>query len=328
MNRRTKRKIRVGVHTSADERARVIKTASIVIAAMVLVIILTVIWGNALGKKAQGAGDVTVADETTAQIEDGKTTSPIVPGLIIPPSTFNPNSVPVIQADYITLSSYQKIDWGERAITLKSSGVKAVSLILYYGGGTLNYSSKTAQALFYQSADTSKTNLYEAIGVLGVSGIHTSGCFYLNYLKSSTPSLKAINRSYEAALIAEAVDAGFSDILVFGYPATTTGAMEAAKLVSAVYELKNNAVIGFAIPHEAISTADAGGIFSEFAGYAKFLAIDFTTIKTEDMLIAEINKSADYIKSYNIRVVIPSSLEAVSARFEEMGIKNWQVVPE
>ena len=184
-----------------------------------------------------------------------------------------PDGVPIINGNII-LSSSRTINWGERATELKLNRTSAVSLILYYtegGRGIPNFSSKTAQAMKEQATDNSKANLFEVVGVLDIAGIHTSGCFYINYTSNATRELVSIYRAYEAALVAEAVDAGFSDILLFGFNADTADAAEAARFIGAVRELEDESdriaiprrgkrLAGvFALPHRRVSARPLGG---------------------------------------------------------------------
>ena len=52
MNRRLRRKLRVGAHMSAEKSAKIWKTVLLVLSALLILIVLTVIWGNSLKKKA------------------------------------------------------------------------------------------------------------------------------------------------------------------------------------------------------------------------------------------------------------------------------------
>jgi hypothetical protein len=327
MNRRLRRKVRVGVHSAAEEKSKFGKITLFVLVILTAVVILTVVWGNYLKRKAAEIGD---GDINNSSIAASNITASIIAdnsAHTLPKSSYSAASVPVINAKYITLSSYQDINWGDRAASYKLNGISAVSLVLYYGGGTLNFSSKTAQAMGFQASSTTKTNLHEAIGVLDVAGIYTSGCFYVNYTTKSTPELISVYRTYEAALISEAVDAGFSDILLFGYGTNESAAIEASLLISEVHELKKDAVLGVAIPYKAVESSSADKIFADFAASAKFLAIDFSGVKDEAALLGEIDNVKSYIKKYNLRIVLPDSLSASAGKLDEAGYKNWQIVP-
>jgi hypothetical protein len=329
MNRRLRRKVRVGVHSTAEERSKFGKITIFVLVVLTAVVILTVVWGNYLKRKASEIGDGSIETQNLA--------SNNITGSInfenngsahtLPKLNYSASGVPVTNAKYITLSSYQDINWSARASSLKTEGTSAVSLVLYYGGGTLNFSSKTAQAMDYQAKDNGKTNLHEAVGVLDVAGIYTSGCFYINYMTKSTPELIGIYRAYEAALISEAVDAGFSDILIFGYGTSESAAIEASLLISGVHDLKKSAVLGVAIPYSALNCSSSDKIFENFAASSKFLALDLTAMKDESALMAVVEKAKSLIKKYNLRLVLPDSLSGVTDQLDEAGYANWQIVP-
>lgn len=237
MNRRLRRKLRVGAHKSAEKSAKFGKIALIVFLGFVLLVVLTVIWGNSLRKKAEESKNA----DSNESFTDTDSSSLTTDRNNLPLPVFNPAHVPQINGEYIILSSSRPIDWGERAAELKMKGTSAVSLMLYYiegGRGVLNFSSKTAQALGEQAESNGKANLFEVVVKLDKEGIHTGGCFYINYTSKPTPALVGIYRSYEAALAAEAAQAGFSDILLFGFNTDETAAKEAARFIGAVRELE------------------------------------------------------------------------------------------
>lgn len=327
MNRRFRRRVRLGVHSGSEERMKMIKIAAVVAAVLALIIILSVIWGNALKRKAEESQneDDGVNDQIsdTQSDDNGKEDKEE----ILPPSNYNAAAVPVVNAGYITLSSYQGIDWGSRASTLKGNGVSAVSLVLYYDGGTLNFNSKTAQAMGFQDSSTTKTNLYEAMGVLNISDIHSSGCFYSDYLSKGTPEVKSVYRAYEAALIAEAIEAGFSDILIFGFSADYESALEAGRLVEAVRNLEKGAKIGFVLNCNGRSVADTEAAFRNFSSVADFLAIDLCSVGSEAEIYPEIERLSAIIKSYNLRIVFSESFTDAKEGLRARGYFNWQIVP-
>jgi len=327
MNRRFRRRVRLGVHSDPEERMKLIKTIAVIAAALVLIIVLSVIWGNALKKKAE-----------ESQNDDNKTGEHISDNLssntpskekehVLPPSSYDAATVPTVNAGYVTLSSYQGIDWGERASSLKSNGVSAVSLVLYYDAGILNFSSKTAQSLGFQESSTTKTNLYEAIGVLNISDIHSSGCFYVNYLNKTSPEVLSVYRAYEAALIAEAFAAGFSDVLIFGFEPDYESALEASMLIDAVKALEPDATVGFALNCSGKSESDAEKAFSYFASVADFLAIDMTSLENEAILYTELERAEYAVETYNLRIIVPEAFTSVRDGLRERGYLNWQIVP-
>ena len=245
-------------------------------------------------------------------------------------SGFDPDAVPIINGEYIILSSSRPIDWDERAAELNLNRTSAVSLILYYseGGRAIpNFSSKTAQAMKEQAADNSKANLVEVVGALDRAGIYTSGCFYISYTSKSLPALVSIYRSYEAALVAEAAAAGFSDLLLFGFGADKAGAAEAARFIGAVRELERKSVIGVAIPGAAVKSPEAERIFADFASVAEFLALDLSGVKDQDSLMHELESSSGFVKKYNLRLVLPERLRDAVSELAGAGYTNWQIVP-
>lgn len=325
MNRRLRRKVRVGVHSTAEERTRFGKITIVVLVVLTAVVILTVIWGNYLKRKAAEAGQDPAGSRNTMS---GNISNPLNNGAAtLPPSEYNAKSVPITQARYVILSSSAHIDWAARATEYKKNGTTAVSLVLYYGGGKLNFSSKTAQAMSYQTAGDGKTNLVEATVVLDAAGIYTSGCFYINYTTKSTPGLIGVYRAYEAALVAEAIDSGFSDVLLLGCGTDESAALEVSRFIGEVRGLEKDAVLGVAVPCGSLSGAAADKILGDLAASAKFLALDLTEIKDASVLMAELERTRAYIEKYNLRLVLSMALENMTGELSEAGYDNWQIVP-
>lgn len=322
INRRLRRKVRIGVHSGSETRSKTWKLVAVCAACLVVVVLLTVLLGYHLKNKAEAAGDATGDTSVTTGAGTGGADD-----RLLPPSNYIASAVPVVKAGYVMLSSSAGINWGDRAAALKVDGVGAVSLILYYGGGTVNYSSKTAQAMAFQSADTSKTNLYEAIGVLNVAGIHTSGCFYVNYTAHTLPSLVNIYREYEAALVAEAVDAGFSDVTLFGFKTTEADALEASDFIERVRSLKTGTKIGIALPQEALESAERETVFANFARVADYLAVDLSSLTSETAFNTALDRASGLIKKYNLRIIVSDSLTDAETLLNDAGYSNWQIVP-
>lgn len=321
MNRRLRRRVRVTLNSKSEERSRIFKTAAVIAAAFVATVVLTVLWGLALGRKAE---ESRLKSEESSRYESHESTGG--QSFKAPAASYNRNAVPVIAAEYKVLSSRNKINWSSDAATLKSNGVSALSMVLYYGGGTLNFNSKLAQSMGYQSAGDYTTSLPEPLRILKEAGIYTSGCFYVNYLTKSTPALRAVYRSYEAGLLAETAESGFSELLLFNFPASEDGAAEAGRLIEEVQWLDagGSVKIGVALPYSSLND----DVLTAFAAVADFLAFDFSNVAGEENLLAAIDGKAGYIETYNARVVIPSSLTEVKIKFGEKGIKNWQIIPD
>ena len=169
-SRRFIRKIRIGAHSASDDRPRIIKYTIIGVVAVTLVIVLTVLLGNHLKNKADGIGELPpISDEVTVGNKGNND------NIFETPDTqkeYNPANVPVIRAEYVTLSSAAGIDWNARAASLREQGTEAVSLVLYYGEGVVNYDSFVAQQMGYQSESNTKTNLDTASASLNAAGIH------------------------------------------------------------------------------------------------------------------------------------------------------------
>lgn len=321
-NRRFRRKIRIGAQSAADNRPKIIKTAIICTVCLALIIILTVALGNHLRDRADDAMDsVSSSDTTTPSTPSGGQDQPLL-------SPYDPVTVPTIKGEYVVLSSSAGIDWSSRVSSLKKDGATAVSLVLYYGDSVVNYSSAVAQAMGLQSESNTKTNLYEAMGMLRVAGIYTAGCFYPTFQNHTDPAVSNIYREYEAALIAESLNSDFLEVTVFGMGCDESAHIPTGKLFDAVRALYPSATLGVALPFEVLELAQRQLIFDNFSYVADYLAIDLSSCTTADALASALENAAPLIKKYNLRIIVSNKLTDADQILTDAGYINWQKVPD
>ncbi len=322
LNRRFRRKIRIGTQAAADNRPKIIKTAIICTVCLALVIVLSVALGNHLRRRADDAQDSLSSTDTTTPItpSDGQSTPSATP--------YDPVTVPTIKGKYVVLSSSAGIDWSSRVSSLKKEGTTAVSLVLYYGDSVVNYSSATAQAMGLQSPQNTKTNLYEAMGMLRVAGIYTAGCFYPTFHNKTDVAVSNIYREYEAALIAEALNSDFLEVTVFGMGCDTDAHKPTGQLFDAVKALYPSAVLGVALPYELLDMAERQIIMDNFSYVADYLALDLSTCTSADTLSAALTNAAPLIKKYNLRIIVSNKLAQAEQILTDAGCINWQNIPD
>ena len=322
LNRRFRRKIRIGSQAAADNRPKIIKTAVICTACLALVIILSVALGNHLRNRADDAQDSLSPADTTTPISpsDGQITPSDIP--------YDPVTVPTIKGEYVVLSSSAGIDWTSRVANLKKDGTTAVSLVLYYGDSIVNYSSATAQAMGMQSAQNTKTNLYEAMGMLRAAGIYTAGCFYPTFHNKSDKAISNIYREYEAALIAEALNSDFLEVTVFGMGCEPNAHKPTGQLFDTVKSLYPTAVLGVALPYDLLYRTDRQFIMDNFACVADYLALDLSPCTNADTLSTALTDAAPLIKKYNLRIIVSNKLPEAEQILTDAGCINWQSIPD
>lgn len=319
-NKRPRRHVRMGSRSASDRRPRMLITVIGCCVSLILIILLTVLLGNHLRRRADEAQD------TTTGYQGQTPPSSLISSDTLPPRSFDPAAVPVLQAEYVKLSSAAGINWSTVATELNRAGTHAVSLVLYYNGGTVNFRSPVSQSLGFQSIETTKTNLYEAFGVLKVANIYSAGCFYVTFQDEDTESMRSIFREYEAALMAEAFDAGISDITLFGFGLNNSTA--AAQLMSSYAMLdKYDSVIGIALPYELYDATNPDGICASYAGYCDYLALDLSA-KDAATIRTTLEHLSPVIDKYSMRIIVPDTLEGVETLMSECGINNWMKVPK
>lgn len=318
-NKRPHRRIRRSERSASDNTPKIVITIVAGSASLILIILLTVLLGNNLRNRADTAADTT-PPETSARNHEVATV-----GETLPTSVYDPLAVPVIKAEYVKLSSSAGIDWSETATTLKKNNIPAAALVLYYGDGIVNFSSPVAQRMGFQPASTTKTSLFEALGVLKVANIYSAGCFYVTFHKESSPTLRSVLREYEAALISEAVDAEISDVTLFGFGLDNS--TEAALLVASVRKLEPDAVLGVALPASLFDSAQPDRICTAYAGSVDYLALDLSSLDATS-LRNSLTRLGDVINKYNMRIMVSDTLTGVEDILAEAGISNWMKVPQ
>ncbi len=323
-SRRFIRKIRIGAHSASDDRPKIIKRTIIGVVAVTLMIVLTVLLGNHLKNKADSVGTLPpITDEITVGNNNGNDTEPNTPQ-----KEYSPADVPVIRGEYVTLSSAAGIDWNTRAATLREQGTQAVSLVLYYGEGVVNYDSFVAQQMGYQSESNAKTNLDTATAALNAAEIHSAGCFYATFHKKIELSVISVYRTYEAALIAEACNSDFSDVTVFGFGCDELGPYFAEQLFEQVREFAPDAKLGIAIDSDVLELMECSMLFGNYAAVADYLALDLSSCGTVEELTQAINAVQTLINKYNVRIMISTGLAGAEDALSELGIVNWQKIPD
>ena len=318
-NKRPRRRVRMGERSASDRTPKIVITVVAGGGSLILFFFFLLL-GNNLRDRADKASDTTTPESSLRGNHAAVTESDTLPA-----SVYNANAVPVIKAEYIKLSSSAGINWSETATTLKRDNVPAVSLVLYYGEGTVNFYSPVAQKMGFQPASTTKTRLYEALGVLKVGGIYSAGCFYVNFHNESTPALMSVYREYEAALISEAVDAEISDVTMFGFGLENS--TEAAQLVASVRMLEPDAVLGVALPASLYDSAQPDRICTAYAGAVDYLALDLSSLDSTALQNA-LDRLEAVINKYNMRIIVSDTMEGVEDILEERGLYNWMKVPQ
>lgn len=318
-NKRPRRRIRKDGQAASDRTPHIVITILVCSVSLILIILLTILLGNSLRRRADEAADTT---PLTTTLRDHPVTTD---SETLPASVYDAAAVPVVQAEYVKLSSSAGINWGETATELKKKNITAAALVLYYGDNIVNYKSSAAQAMGFQAGNNTKTSLYEALGVLKVAGIYSAGCFYTNFHTRQTPALANIFREYEAALISEAVDAEISDVTLFGFGLDNS--VEAAQLISSVRRLEPDAVLGVALPRSLYDVEQPDKICASYAGAVDYLALDLSDADAVS-LKNTLSRLENIIKKYNMRIIVSDTLTSAEDILDEYELVNFMKVPQ
>ena len=142
---------------------------------------------------------------------------------------------------------------------------------------------------------------------------------------SDTDDLSACAKlGYNAALVCEAVRAGFDDVLVI-FPDMTEETIDAlvffAKQIDA---LEPNANVGIAIPYSLIETSENDAYIAEQLWNSfDFLAIDMTLAEEGTELIN--NNNQIFLYRYTARLLISSEHKEKIPEISKY-VNNWQII--
>ena len=148
-------------------------------------------------------------------------------------------------------------------------------------------------------------------------------CFNVGSLNSERPVEKL---SVELSVITEAVSYGVNELMIFGLPSTVTEGEYVTAYLSFVSASSTGTAITVVLSRDDVSTAGASRLISAAKPYADGFAIDMRTVNNGD-LPSFIKKCAYYITNYNARVIVNDAegeeREEIEAILASFGIENY-----
>ncbi len=290
----------------------------VVIAAICLAVLLLlfIIIGNILGDKAeQTKTDRNDREESSSSTADIKT-SYSIKGYSV-------------KVDNITLSELSK-----QLSECSEIGAFAISLRLTDSDGHPIYRSDIAKSFGYGEQNDNMLSLANVMSRLKSNGMTASACVNVTSNVEKDAKVSTVISAYEAALIAEIVESGITDVLICPSELSTEHISMLVRLAENVKEINENAVLGLSVPTEILSSSDGEMVVNTIMKSFDFFAFDLTSEDEEniaDKMASKVSDNLYYILRYNARVLLPEQEDTelrddIIEIMNENNINNWQFV--
>lgn len=247
--------------------------------------------------------------------------------------------VPVrnVLAHPVFLETKEAGNFADRLDSLTEKGVFEASIPLNTPNGELLFKSLVADKIGYPPGE-SNVKLDNAVSSAKSRNVYLSGIFYVNAFNSDDTLVRSVELSRAAALVAEALNAGFDDVILIAPQMTETHVEEAIRFVEDIKSLTDSGAIGLCVSDSILSIEDSqqvSQIIDSLNSDIDFLAIDLsdTDLSLGIEAISEaISSKQHYLLMYKIRVLLPKGetddiLTSIISEAESNGIKNIQIIP-
>ena len=308
-------------------RKSIYRRRSVGIIILVSVICLSVmltaflIIGNLLHKQSEKRNDPSLED---TEISSDNLTNEKAP-------------VRSIKAHSVLLETQDSSVFSSRLEALVRNGIYEASVPLNTADGKLLYKSEIANKIGYSNGDANVT-LTKAVSSAKENNIYLSGIYYLNAFKNSDPLVRSVELSRAGALISEALNAGFNDVVVIAPEMTNAQIDEVIRFIEDIKSLTNGGAVGLCVSDSILSaesSQELSNTISTLDGKIDFLAIDASPgyISGNYGTIGDkISAVQQYILMYKMRVLLPNATDSNSAsaiinEAESNGVKSIQFLP-
>lgn len=273
------------------KRIKIIVISSL--CAIVVLVLLLVIIGNALGSKVDKNVTKRNSDATST---DGTTHAEVRSVFAYPVQLSVNNS---------KLST--------RLANAAANGYSDVCFDLNSADGTLLYSSPISQSLGRQSAGLDLWSLEEAIKLCDENGLYATGTVHLCDFYSDDDLTRSASLGYYAVQIAEALRSGVGDVLVYVAEIPTERYTELVGLAEEVHRLCPDGRVGISLPTSVYSSSPdtADMLWSAFDYLAVDASVPTEGVDAADYVGEQLGGMLYYLLRYNVRVLVPYTDDAV-----------------
>jgi hypothetical protein len=214
-------------------------------------------------------------------------------------------------------------------------GITDFSLYLRTSDGELAFSSKVAEKLGGIQAEDGKYDLGAIADKIHVSGGRVCAYFYVGFLEIEDVYLRELQKAYEIALINEASAFGADEIMLIGLEANEENIDELQEYVSEAAFAAENAALGVLIAPETFKLSESDVYFaSRLRSVCDFAALDLRDVPVasdgSEEEVSELEKVISemefYVRSYNMRVVLATENAALYDEAKALGVVSIQIV--
>ncbi len=297
----------------------IIVLISVVAVAVFLAAFLVI--GNLLHKQSENRNNSDETDTSEIQSNSGATEKTPTQSII---------------AHSVLLETSDSTFFSDRLDALLQKEVYAASVPLNTTDGALLFRSTIADKLGYP-VKSSGVTLKTAVSAAEERGVYLSGIFYLNAFENDNALLRSVELSEAAAIISEALTAGFDDVVIVTPHLTAEQVEEAIRFVENIEALTENGVIGLTVSDNIFELENSqmtSQLISLLDSKIDFLAMDTSSVDTSEgygLISDKINEEKLYLHMYKMRVLLPydpdeeKTAEIISAA-ENNGIKNFKII--
>lgn len=247
------------------------------------------------------------------------------------------NTVKSVLSYPVFIETKERGTFADRLDALTQKKIFDASVPLNTPDGDLLFKSTVAQSIGYPQGEAN-VKLEKAISSAQSRNVYLSGIFYVNAFKNEDPLIRSVELSQAAALVAEALNAGFDDVVLIVPHMTADHVEEAIRFTENIKALTNNGSVGLCISDRILSiesTQELSLAIDRLNSEIDVLAVDLsdTDISVDVNAISDaISPIQHYILMYKMRVILPNGeadeiLTSVISEAQSNGIKNIQIMP-
>ena len=299
----------------------------IVIGGVLIAVILTVVWGSVWGERAQQSA----LERAEARLQEQ--------ALAAERPDWLPTQPAPMQASYLGKIT-SLADATASATTLAESGATALSVPLYLDG-VPQYASPTARALERQPENASDVTLSRLFAAILNENCRIAATFSCHWQNEADPALRRVERTYEAALVAEIAASGADEVLLTDLTVSEENLQEVSLFLREVRESSPDAVIGISLPTALMLGDTRIEIARTLLSWADHLALDLsdydthtvsttsedgTVTRTSATLPQILDLLEPAIRRYQMRLILPVSMYEQLITVQELGYDSWQIV--
>lgn len=295
------------------------KIIIIVFAVILVLAMLFILVGNLLNKKTK--------DDGTQNGETEQTVNEQISSKL--PYSVNAYAVDLALNDLSAVST--------KANDLRSNGATAISVNLSDDKGNLFFKSDIAEKFGNQLSSSTLPSVSDIFSRVTSKNVLGCGYISLSFEKEEDPKVRMVKRAYDAALVAEISEGGFTDVtLRCGYVDLDV-CEELVSLSESISVTGDSIHVGTALPENVLKAGDLSLFLDKLTSAYDFLALDLVSESGGPDFISHIEELLEdpnlryCLIRYNIRLLIPEitdeeDLERIKDIFRINSVSSWQMV--